>query len=282
MGVIQEILYKYFPPERIGFEEGKGFFPNLEVSFTAPIEFNDPFDCSLYMNITENDYVTHLRSDESFKNIKWKLQQISSKKVKYSDVRKYIKEKIKNFRKREDKEDFLSNLGKEAWEISTKANVRILSLSKNYSNLLMWSHYAKNHTGFVVGLKSAYFESGMFKTESQGILGLREVIYEDKFAELNPLGNPDPVRNALPFFKKSKCWEYEEEVRFVGYLIEKDSNFHIEKIPDNFIESVRLGATITEENKAKIVNFCRENLPNVSIYQARLQKAFYALDFIKI
>ena len=33
--------------------------------------------------------------------------------------------------------------------------VGILSLSKTPDNLLMWAHYAKNHTGFLVGIDMA-------------------------------------------------------------------------------------------------------------------------------
>ena len=283
MGSIQEILYKYFPPERIGFEKEKGFFPNLEVSFTAPVEFNDPFDCVLYAKIPEKDYIAYLKSDQNFIDTKDNLQKRSLRKVKKSDVRRVIKNDINTFRERKDKDDYLSDIGLKAWEISTKSNVRILSLTKNYDNLLMWSHYAKNHTGFVVGIKSAYFKSETFKNVNQDIWGLKEVAYADKLTEFNPYENPITDRsNAMPFFKKSKCWEYEEEVRFVGYVKGKCNNFKIEKIPNNFIEGIRLGAKITEENKTKIINFCNENLPNVSIYQARLQKAYYALDFIKI
>lgn len=283
MGVIPEILYKYFPPERIGFEKGKGFFPNLEVSFTAPVEFNDPFDCVFYVKIPEKDYIAYLKSVQNFIDTKNKLQKYSLKKVKKSDVRRVINNEINTFRKRKDKDDYLSDIGLKVWEISTKSNVRILSLTRNYDNLLMWSHYAKNHTGFVVGIKSTYFESEAFKNVNRDIWGLKDVTYADKLTEFNPYENPMTNRsNSLPFFKKSKCWEYEEEVRFVGYVKEKCDNFKIEKIPNNFIESIRLGAKITEENKTKIIDFCNENLPEVSIYQARLQKAYYALDFIKI
>lgn len=283
MGVIPEILYKYLPPERIGFENGKGFFPNLEVSFTAPVEFNDPFDCALYINTTTKDYTDYLNSNENFNYTKSKLEQNLGKKVSESCVKIFIRKSKKKFKERRDKKDYISELGKEAWEISTKANIRILSLSKNYNNLLMWSHYAKNHKGFVVGIKSAYFESEIFSNLNKDIWGLKNVIYEDKLPEFNPWKNPIPTQSKLlSFFKKSKCWEYEEEVRFVGYMEEKCLNFHIEKIPNNYIESIRLGAKITDEDKTKIVNFCRESLPNVSIYQAQLQKEFYDLEFIPI
>lgn len=44
-----------------------------------------------------------------------------------------------------------ANIGFELMDRVNKC-LGILSLSRTFTNLLMWSHYANNHTGFVIGL----------------------------------------------------------------------------------------------------------------------------------
>lgn len=280
---IPDTLYKYLPPERIGFDEVKGFFPNLEISFTSPLLFNDPFDCSVYIRTTYKDYINYLKSTQNYNDTKQHLIQFSNKKVTSAAVKEEIRKSINEFKRVKDKENYISSLGRKAWEITTKKNIRILSLAKNFNNLLMWSHYAKNHAGFVIGISSDYFNSGDFANVNQDIFGLKKVKYDDRITVLNPWTHREPdLRSTLPFFTKSKCWEYEEEFRFVGYAKHNDNNFIIKKIPNEFIKSIILGAMLKKENKERIVTFCNQNLPMVPIYQAQLKKESYALDVILI
>ncbi|ELY1972882.1 DUF2971 domain-containing protein, partial [Aeromonas salmonicida] len=72
---------------------------------------------------------------------------------------------------------------------------------KTNKNILMWSHYAQSHEGFVIGFNSqhSYFN-----------FGVSEIEYSEKRPFLNPLqGRQD----ASLFRTKSIDWAYEQEVR---------------------------------------------------------------------
>lgn len=123
-------------------------------------------------------------------------------------------------------------------------NVVICSLTRSYDNELMWSHYAKDHEGFVV----EYDVSDKFLSSNEYCLIPAyegAVIYHNK-KSTRPLKSADLDRlhdiylqsmgsadfpsddrgRALArqlFLTKNACWSYEEEVRIVKV---KDSFFH--------------------------------------------------------
>jgi hypothetical protein len=102
----------------------------------------------------------------------------------------------------------------------------ILSLSRCRDNILMWSHYADSHQGFVIGFDS----ENKFFTPSEGkaIDGLRDVKYSRKRPIFPPNGlnslNPDEMRewNEHIFFTKSEDWAYEQEMRILASPLAAD------------------------------------------------------------
>ena len=65
----------------------------------------------------------------------------------------------------------------------------------------MWSHYANNHEGFVIGFdsKHTFFEYGVV-----------EVLYREERPYLNPI---QTEQDASVFYTKSNDWKYEEEYK---------------------------------------------------------------------
>ena len=112
----------------------------------------------------------------------------------------------------------------------------VLCLTEKHNNLLMWSHYAQNHEGFVLG-----FETGHeFFERSDNSTGLHKVAYQEErptlpaglfntFLQQQPRMNPYGLINAHfgsdtfdissdePDYRfvKSPEWEYEQEWRLV-------------------------------------------------------------------
>jgi len=88
----------------------------------------------------------------------------------------------------------------------------ILCFSKNWSNPLLWSHYAKKHTGFALGFELP--DNAAIKveyTEDRPLFPFDKLPQDDKQIEsfLNKL-----IRT------KFSSWDYEEEVRFPYLLSE--------------------------------------------------------------
>lgn len=98
-------------------------------------------------------------------------------------------------------------------ELSDRWNrnmVEILSLTYHYKNLLMWSHYAKNHKGYCIE----------FEVEDPS------KIFKVQYLEKMPEGITEPLYFAQDiekrkeickyFLYKSKVWEYENEYRVIN------------------------------------------------------------------
>src|SRR5579862_6421181 len=113
-------------------------------------------------------------------------------------------------------------------------SVGILSLTEKPDNLLMWGHYSRGHTGFVLGLDT---EDESFRA----LLGKSAILRKVHYTKVRPgrgfdLGSyaQGPVAYVGPMsereslneewlFSKSTDWEYEQEWRFVRWLEDPDT-----------------------------------------------------------
>lgn len=174
-----------------------------------------------------------------------------------------------------------------------KEKLGILCLSENPFHILMWSHYASDHSGICIG-----FDSGksIFKDAIKISYGA-----DRPLIGLN--SDPDLILKNV-FLKKSKHWEYENEWRIIRRTIETDErDFYFEKynlgeacldeiaeiisnnagprlyeFDPNAIRSVFLGARINEENKAKILGFVRSTNPSIKIFSTELDNYYFCLN----
>jgi hypothetical protein len=124
-------LYKYLPYSKGSLEVLK----SETLKYTCPLEFNDPFDCSPAYNEEVIDQLLDNRKDlvdEIAKREGWHPDDYENKVKEKSSI---LEENFEEINK-----DTLKTIG-------------IVSLSRNPKNILTWSHYAKNHTGFVVGFR---------------------------------------------------------------------------------------------------------------------------------
>jgi hypothetical protein len=83
----------------------------------------------------------------------------------------------------------------------------VLSLSANCTNILMWSHYCMNHTGFVLGFDTQHEFFGR---------SVSPVTYSHTRPRINPF---EAKHSGDLFYTKSVDWEYEQEYRkFMGFV----------------------------------------------------------------
>jgi hypothetical protein len=78
----------------------------------------------------------------------------------FSEIDSYLDEEFENYCQEElekgvDKEKYLTDLSEKL--IKAKSEVGILCLSRNKKNILMWSHYAKNHEGLCFGFEDKLY-----------------------------------------------------------------------------------------------------------------------------
>ena len=184
------IVYKYVQSDRLDVLE------NSAVRFTQPAAFNDPFETM-----------------PSFSLVKEHLKQMM--------MQRYCRTNEPNFDVLPRHVQPLINIIITEIPKILSEHFCILSLSKKRNNLLMWSHYADAHKGYVIGFDS---ESHFFKPgEGKAVDGLREVTYSSMRdvvpgAGLSMLNAEEMNRvNRTFFFTKSSDWAYEEELRILAH-----------------------------------------------------------------
>ena len=150
-------------------------------------------------------------------------------------------------------------------ERNRQCKTKVCSFTKNYKNVVMWSHYANQHKGICIEFN--------FQNMSQEI--------KDK---LVPVTYVDTVQhcehknvNHINFFSyKTKEWAYEEEVRYITNENEEYLN-----ISDDMIRRVYLGARI---NTADIewIKFWLKNYSKRKIELVQLKFKTMSYELIEI
>ncbi len=225
-------LYKYVTPERID------ILRNGLIRFTQPSAFNDPFECKpVIRSLTRGIDLSQPISIPPTKEI------LSKAKIDFAAFRRRNRlpplppgtekrywvamakaiDSLANFSLKETLEDeeskafigkmFLGGLG---------TNLGVLSLAEKADNLLMWSHYAQQHTGFVIEFddQDSYFKRISANVLKHDPLVLQKVRYSDKRPHITSLKNFE--ERASWYLVKSKQWKYEQEWRMMRRLVDGD------------------------------------------------------------
>lgn len=194
-------LYKYLSPARIDVLE------NLTIRYTQSRALNDPFEA----------FPAILHKDKSWYRYRHKqIIKDDAKNIIFdstADKKYYLHQRSKEF------DNFYECYTDKEWMyqrcqnfINLDSSVQgHLSLSANPDNILMWSHYAQSHEGFVIEFDGDhdYFSYGTFPID-----------YEDErpFLDVTRFG-----QDASVLYTKSKDWKYEAEYRKTMVFVEKIS-----------------------------------------------------------
>lgn len=193
------------------------------------------------------------------------IQEIQ--KLKFSDIKNDISDYINNY-------------------------YSIFSMSSNSSSSIMWSHYSKNHTGFMIEFNESDSLEEILKIEHARDF----VIYSNdrpiSFYDLAKKDNTEDVvthaKNLL--FNKGIEWEREEEFRIIisqkdMIATSTDSNgypIYTKIIPSKNIESIYLGIRSNDilERKAKfwINNFAK----HVKLFKAETCRSTFNIIYKEI
>jgi hypothetical protein len=268
------MLFKYLPSTRIDVIE------NLLIRFSQIKSLNDPFESrplveSLEIKISLiNAIATGLKSGI-------KDQNLANFTDQFIDT---IDSTIHNH--------YLSPqaLGKQF--INKLENIGILSLSRTETSLLMWSHYAENGKGFVLGLDT---ESTFFR-KHQGIEKSIPVVYSKKRKIFDITNhNTNNLENITNIFcRKPFEWAYEEEERYFRYLCtdngdidtkEKDvfgENIFLTRIPADTIKKIFIGYNTSEEDKEIVFEAIKINKIDCKTYQSAICEKEYKVSFSEI
>ena len=178
--------YKYLP-----FTEGSSkVLTDGTIKFTCPNEFNDPFDSKPHYDPDSLDTFLDRRPE-------WMERVRISKGLTSQQFKTQKHECVENLKMAIESGSF--------WQ-SMISDVGVLSLSRAPLSILMWSHYADDHKGFLVE----------FKIPTTSVLD-SEITYleylvpsEVKYVKVRPkldVGERDSEKSSeLHLLRKSKDW----------------------------------------------------------------------------
>lgn len=193
---MKKFIYRYkYLPDIAGIE---GVISKGTIKFTHPAHFNDPFDCLPRSKFGSHAGLKH-RNPEMYDAISGDIQNPVERFLTTSRVLRMLKQKVVK--------------GEMVMDLLAEASV--LSLSKIPDSILMWSHYARYHTGAVVEFKIPIGEG--YEHEFSPHYNL--LPFDVKYSKTRPTldYNPDPsdsesIVDTL-FMTKSDVWAYEQESR---------------------------------------------------------------------
>lgn len=202
-------LYKYIPFDGNLDTDRRKSFINGEIWYSKANKLNDPYDCRPIISI-HNEQIPEIiknLTDEEIRYLKTKIRFDSTEELLHKII---IPQKIK-YADRIENQYFIRFAFKShiyALQIAKISNVGVLSLTTDNSNVLMWSHYAKNHSGICLGFERNNNNLlGSIKTKKVRYLkhrprvSLLETMHE-KYGKMDEM-----------LFRKSKHWVHEKEWR---------------------------------------------------------------------
>ena len=274
-------LYKYLCPERVD------VLQNLNIRFTQVSALNDPFESFPGVMLAGREWYRH----EFNARVEAEIEQRGIKSVsKKKQHRRARRKEFEPFLKCHTDRKWLTELSETVQHMSDTVQ-GCLSLSATPVNILMWSHYARHHTGYVIGFHG---EHEYFGTS----------VHPVTYSPTRPPHNPFAHRHSGDlFYTKSPDWNYEQEYRkyqsFVEPITLANGNYLspytepaspkgansaviLFPLPGDSIQCVILGWKSARELREKVVLALEaHHLADTPIYKATPSLTKYEMEIVR-
>ena len=251
-------LYKYIPPERLDIIRG------LRIRFTQPGAQNDLFELRPVVGRFRSPDVACRAllkplSDEWNRQFSEKiLGQFGPQLVNEIERTSpgYFAAQQEVALAKADMESDRAARDEITRELNT---LGILSLSETPSDLLMWAHYAANHTGFVLEFDDEHSWFWIERPKGDDCGNLRKVSYSDQPSSLYLAD----LKAHEVFYTKGTKWEYEKEWRVIRPLAESSvrlgEDVFLFDLPASLITSVISGLRTRNESIKELQSILQSN-----------------------
>lgn len=272
-------LYKYLQPSRID------VIRDCTIRFTQYGDFNDPFE--LNPNIDKIAEESEIR-----KIVDRDLVQLIEEEYSKNPIISALISKESFIQLAEENKDHLKNavIGMEQHVVgllpgmlqkTANSLLGALSLSEIRNHELMWSHYANEHRGYVIGFNSTHQFFNQKKTIDDELRHLRKIDYRKK----PPVINLMKASGTDIFFVKSLEWEYESEWRMLMSLADSSEVIerqpypaHLFSFPVESVTEVIFGARMSEQDRVAIKAIMNDGkYGHVKLYKAELDNSSYKI-----
>lgn len=223
-------LYKYRSLSSPAREHTLDVIRKCEVYFSSPDKFNDPFEFrpNISLECTDKEFTTYL-DGLYIRRCPWMNRQ-----QRREQVASIVRDKSRNHRSPE-----VARVLADAMSEFTRV-CGVLSLSEECANILMWAHYADNHTGVCFGFNGS--PTNPFFGRAQ------KVSYSGGYPTVN-LIRDDPMKfHEKGVLTKADFWAYEREWR----ILEHEKGAGAYRFQPNDLEEVVFGMN-TPKDSVKLI-----------------------------
>lgn len=300
-------LFKYVTFKKIDVLE------NAHIRFTQPLAFNDPFELfprfvgfAPEKDVEEftQEYFSNGSEIEKMLEESWnkEIRKYEGLNIPFSLVENLMREKFDQVKPSAMTflNDFMSMKGPQfremALDIIMKAlnrTIGILCFSEVPDNILMWSHYASNHTGFVI----EFDENQSFFGQRSKENGIRRCVRKVRYSNERPqftffdssLSDDENLDRWIKdlMWVKSSDWAYERECRMIDSLREcewvisdTDPPIYLFPIPLCCIKTIIFGCRALQNSKQKTIDLLnsKENYSHIVIQEAKIDDKEYKIN----
>lgn len=239
------ILYKYFPLTCN--EHLNRLFRLLDgwIYFASPFHFNDPFEMSPIITGPKFSDLIQIVDRLDTESL---LSQNAKKRIHAS-----VSKSVLNDKSHALSENWIQAIG-------------VLCLTENPKDILMWAHYASNHTGICVG----------FDTDVPPFSSARSIRYSDQREHVSIVGlsreDEELIKKTL--FTKSSHWKYENEWRAIKRPIRKEERAYYQALIQNDPSNIDdVAEILASEGGPGIYQFDKVAIRRI-YFGARIDKTF--------
>ena len=273
---------------------------NRLIRFTQPNALNDPFEARPNFHATQEGFAREFANVIRQDSHKWEEcrgeTQTDLNQQDFADAIERNPQNAVQLYRRLGWEPPLSDLLERSYDLPDRLyrevynRVGILSLSETWDNLLMWAHYAEEHTGFVLMLDGSndFFKGdNLSPSIAKGFAKPESVQYS---TERPPTAIEDPPREILLI--KGSDWKYEKEWRYLKHIDDATKlcgapntlPVALFRLPSKCIRGVILGCRRSEKLEKKLVALRRDDpeFGHLQILQARASTRRYRLGIEEV
>lgn len=282
-------LYKY----RAVTEFSKDNFKDNTVWVNTAYEYNDPYDCALNLSISlesvnriRKSTIDSLKKNRGLKlnseEEKYLIECSSSKNFYIKLAKKNLDITKENYKPDEIAEDIVNSMDKEHnlhienYRDRVQKSILNCSFSEVNNSILMWSHYAKNHSGFCIE-----YNFKQLGEKSDLTRMLQPVIYKNEIFDMTPYVEDKNNSNCLIIsylaMIKSIEWQYEKEWRYSIAWGPSAKSFN-KGVP--IPTAVYLGAKMQQKDEIFIKEVAKEK--SIPVYKMKMKSNEFKLISEKI
>lgn len=250
-----QLLYKYRSLDGDALGRVRASIITKQIWLSRPADFNDPFDCAPVVMTTWDK-----------PGIQFTAKRAAERRTRgrsRTDRRLEMKKLTQGVYRRDT--PTLQAAQRVAQETidRIRESMGVLSLAADPFSVLMWSHYASQHTGMVMTFRTT---NGDLFTEAQ------EVVYESERPVVDLVGDRENTMEKM-LLHKAKYWEYEHEWRVV-----RTGQPGLHAFDPESLVAIVFGARAREDDKRSIRQAVSIAALNVKFGQARFDDKMFRLD----